>query len=89
MEFEVLYHRSWFQTVDSVKTGLNASLLVRDPQGKVSYLICFHYIYIYIYAFVRGKKISKKSSLILASASSSESNAISTGIGQLLSPFTT
>ena len=38
MEFEVLYHRSWFQTVESVKTGLNASLLVRQPQGKVSYL---------------------------------------------------
>ena len=37
-EFEVVYHRSWFQAVDSVKTGLNASLLIRHPQTKVGWI---------------------------------------------------
>jgi len=34
MEFEVLYHRSWFQAVESLRSGMNASLLVQHPQTK-------------------------------------------------------
>jgi dynein heavy chain len=31
MEFEMLYHRGWWQAVDACQSGLNASLLVRRP----------------------------------------------------------
>ena len=33
---KVLYHHNWFNAIDSVKTGLNASLLVRHPHKPVS-----------------------------------------------------
>uniref|UniRef100_A0A8C7LGC2 Dynein, axonemal, heavy chain 5 n=1 Tax=Oncorhynchus kisutch TaxID=8019 RepID=A0A8C7LGC2_ONCKI len=35
LEFELLYHRGWSQAVEMGRHGLNASLLVRDPETKV------------------------------------------------------
>jgi dynein heavy chain len=36
LEFEMLYHRAWWQAVDASQGGLNASLLVRHPKtGKL------------------------------------------------------
>ncbi|XP_064627182.1 dynein axonemal heavy chain 5-like isoform X2 [Lineus longissimus] len=34
MEFEMLYHRNWFRTVDDLKSGLSASLLIKDTDTK-------------------------------------------------------
>lgn len=31
---QMLYHRGWFRAVDTIKSGLNASLLVRHPETK-------------------------------------------------------
>ncbi|GAB1299283.1 Dynein axonemal heavy chain 5 [Apodemus speciosus] len=31
LEFEVLYHRAWFQQIEEIHTGLEASLLVKAP----------------------------------------------------------
>ncbi|ELU05307.1 hypothetical protein CAPTEDRAFT_162628 [Capitella teleta] len=38
MEYELLYHRSWFRAVESARSGLTASLLVRHPETKVLYV---------------------------------------------------
>uniref|UniRef100_A0A673Z4U5 Dynein heavy chain 5, axonemal-like n=1 Tax=Salmo trutta TaxID=8032 RepID=A0A673Z4U5_SALTR len=35
LEYELLYHRGWSQAVEMGRHGLNASLLVRDPETKV------------------------------------------------------
>nr|XP_006825999.1 PREDICTED: dynein heavy chain 5, axonemal [Saccoglossus kowalevskii] len=34
MEFEMLYHRGWFRAVETAKSGMNSSLLVRHPDTK-------------------------------------------------------
>ena len=34
MEFEILYHRAWVKQVDAVKTGLQATLLIRHPETR-------------------------------------------------------
>ena len=34
----MLYHRGWYRAVDAVKTGLNASLLVRHPETRQLYV---------------------------------------------------
>ncbi|XP_074645893.1 dynein axonemal heavy chain 5-like [Tubulanus polymorphus] len=38
MEFEMLYHRNWFRTVDETKSSLASSLLVKDPETKKLYV---------------------------------------------------
>ncbi|KAM9416983.1 dynein axonemal heavy chain 5 isoform 1-T1 [Salvelinus alpinus] len=38
LEFELLYHRGWSQAVEMGRHGLNASLLVRDPETKKIYV---------------------------------------------------
>lgn len=35
IEFELLWYRSWYSIVDQAKTGLQASLLVADPEGNL------------------------------------------------------
>ncbi|KAI9206840.1 dynein heavy chain and region D6 of dynein motor-domain-containing protein [Polychytrium aggregatum] len=35
IEFEVLWHKSWFSIVDQAKTGLQATLLVVDPDNNL------------------------------------------------------
>ncbi|XP_071801151.1 dynein axonemal heavy chain 5-like isoform X2 [Asterias amurensis] len=34
LEYELLYHRGWFRAVDTIRSGLNSSLLVRHPETK-------------------------------------------------------
>ncbi|XP_077977872.1 dynein axonemal heavy chain 5-like isoform X2 [Glandiceps talaboti] len=34
MEFEMLYHRGWYRAVETAKSGMNSSLLVRHPDTK-------------------------------------------------------
>ncbi|XP_033641432.1 dynein heavy chain 8, axonemal-like [Asterias rubens] len=34
IEFEILYHRAWMKQVDAVKSGLQATLLIRHPETK-------------------------------------------------------
>ncbi|XP_078695417.1 dynein axonemal heavy chain 5-like [Branchiostoma floridae x Branchiostoma belcheri] len=38
LEFEMLYHRAWCRAVETVKTGMNASLVVRHPETKQLYV---------------------------------------------------
>jgi dynein heavy chain len=35
IEFEILWHRSWFEIVDQAKTGLQATLFVSDADGNL------------------------------------------------------
>ncbi|KAJ3342801.1 Dynein heavy chain 5, axonemal [Gonapodya sp. JEL0774] len=35
IEFEILWYKSWFSVVDLTKTGLQATLLVSDPEGNL------------------------------------------------------
>ncbi|RKO94376.1 dynein heavy chain and region D6 of dynein motor-domain-containing protein [Blyttiomyces helicus] len=35
IEFEMLWHRSWYQIVDQARTGLQATLLVADAEGNL------------------------------------------------------
>ncbi len=35
IEYEILWHRSWFNIVDQAKTGLQATLLVTSPEGEL------------------------------------------------------
>ncbi|KAJ3249557.1 Dynein heavy chain 5, axonemal [Chytriomyces hyalinus] len=35
IEFELLWYKSWFSIVDQAKTGLQATLLVNDPDGNL------------------------------------------------------
>ena len=34
MEFEMLYHRGWYKAVETARSGLNASLLVKHPDTE-------------------------------------------------------
>lgn len=34
MKFQLLYHRSWCQAVETARSGLNASLFVRNPDTR-------------------------------------------------------
>ncbi|XP_066267666.1 dynein axonemal heavy chain 5-like [Branchiostoma lanceolatum] len=38
LEFEMLYHRAWCRAVETIKTGMNASLVVRHPETKQLYV---------------------------------------------------
>ena len=33
IEYEILYHRGWCKSVESMKAGLNATILVKDPDS--------------------------------------------------------
>ena len=36
--FQMLYHRNWYRTIDDARSGLAASLLIRDPETKKIYV---------------------------------------------------
>ena len=38
MEFEMLYHRGWYRAVETARSGMQASLLIRHPDTNKLYV---------------------------------------------------